>query len=86
MFKPIKQQSWVSTEVEVAGLKCNVPAKGWLYNPFTSKWEYFGIERRSTKMELCYWEPDPRFQEYHKWEQEEKIKQKKDPEYIHPEL
>lgn len=86
MFKPIKQQSWSSTEMEIAGLKCHIPAKGWLYNPFTSKWEYFGIERRSTKMELCYWEPDPRFQEYQKWEKEEKEKQRKDPEYIHPEL
>jgi hypothetical protein len=70
----------------IQGLDCYVPRKGYIYNPFTKKEEYFGIEKRSTQSQYCYWEVDKRFAEYQKWEQEEKDKRKKDPQYIHPDL
>lgn len=70
----------------IQGLECYVPRKGYLYNPFTKKEEYFGIEKRSTQNQYCYWEIDKRFAEFPKWEQEEKDKRRKDPQYIHPDL
>lgn len=70
----------------IQGLECYVPKKGFLYNPFTKKEEFFGVEKRSTQMKYCYFEPDKRFLEFPKWEQEEIEKRKKDPQYIHPDL
>lgn len=72
--------------VDIQGLKCYLPRKGFLYNPFTKKEEYAGVEKRSTQNKYCYWQIDKRFELVPKWEQEELEKRKRDPQYIHPEL
>ena len=62
------------------------PPVGWVHNPLTKELEFIGVHRRAALDVDCYWEIDPRFQEYKTWKREEDLERKTNPEYIHPKL
>lgn len=86
MYAPIKDGS----SEKIQGLKCHIPAKGMLFNPFAlggkGRWEHFGVWARSTVVKYCYWEPDPRWELCEGWQKEEDEKRIGNEKYRHPEL
>lgn len=69
---------------------CWLPPRGWIYDYMNQQWKYIGVYRRSVKDADCYWEIDPRFEEYRNtwevWENEQDERRKKDTTYAHPQI
>ena len=89
MFKPFAD----GTIETIQGLPCQVPPKGWIYNPLLIKkgkivggMEHIGVHARITQSKHCYWERDPRWEVYKDWRAEELRLQKTNPSFKHPEL
>ncbi len=89
MYLPFKN----GTVDTIQGLDCQVPPKGWIYNPLLSVggklkggMEHIGIYARSTQSKHCFWERDPRWSKYEEWHREEVKMQKSNKGYKHPKL
>lgn len=83
MYAPIKGGS---VEV-IQGLKCNIPPVGYLYDYSADKWVKKGVYEKNPRVpQYCFWQIDPRWSEYKRWEEEEAKFRKNDDDYIHGQL
>lgn len=73
------------SEVDIQGLKCHIPEKGYVYNAFTKQVEYRGIYSRSDNPKEQYWEkiklPDWYKEVMKKWDVYDKNKKEDDPDF-----
>lgn len=85
MINPIKD----GTTIEIQGLKCNIPPVGWGIHIETGDLQKVEILKRSDKKKEQYWEAPYSMDdiaEWNEWHEEERERQKLDPDYIHTEL
>lgn len=82
MFEPIQNGSIV----DVQGMLCHIPPVGYITDYKTGKLKNIGVYRRHKYFEECYWEIDPRWNKYTDWDKDEKVQQKHNSKYRHPEL
>jgi hypothetical protein len=73
-------------EIELNGLKINIPPNGVLYNIMTNAWEERDILSRSAKPAYQYWERPQPPADYETKRKKEIAVQKTNPEYYNPEL
>lgn len=76
--------------VNVQGLECNLPPKGYVHNIITKKIEYVGVYERSPIKEEQYWEPPPLPKWYKEvmqaWDDYDKKKKDEDADFYDPRL
>ena len=73
-------------EVELNGIKINIPPNGVLFNIMTNAWEERDILSRSVKPAYQYWERPTPPTDYETKRKKEAAVQKNNPEYYNPEL
>ena len=73
-------------EIELNGIKINLPPNGVLYNIMTNAWEERDILSRSAKPAYQYWERPQPPADYETKRKKEMLVQKTNPEYYNPEL
>ena len=73
-------------ELELNGIKINIPPNGVLYNIMTNAWEERDILSRSAKPAYQYWERPQPPADYETKRKKEMLVQKTNPEYYNPEL
>lgn len=79
-------------ETLIPTMDCYTPPVGWVYDYVTKEWRHTGVHERSKSKSECYWEVDPRFQQYKKWKKEEDKRRQEEKsagqkqEYEHPDL
>lgn len=73
-------------EIELNGIKVNIPPNGVLYNIMTNAWEERDILSRSAKPAYQYWERPQPPADYETKRKKEMAVQKTNPEYYNPEL
>ena len=73
-------------ELELNGIKINIPPNGVLYNIMTNAWEERDILSRSAKPAYQYWERPQPPADYETKRKKEMAVQKTNPEYYNPEL
>ena len=73
-------------ELELNGLKINIPPNGVVFNIMTNAWEERDILSRSAKPAYQYWERPQPPADYETKRKKEMLVQKTNPEYYNPEL
>jgi len=73
-------------EIELNGIKINIPPNGVVFNIMTNKWEERDILSRSAKPAYQYWERPQPPADYETKRKKEILVQKNNPEYYNPEL
>lgn len=73
-------------EIELNGLKINIPPNGVVFNIMTNAWEERDILSRSAKPAYQYWERPQPPADYETKRKKEMLVQKTNPEYYNPEL
>jgi hypothetical protein len=73
-------------EIELNGIKINIPPNGVVFNIMTNKWEDRDILSRSAKPAYQYWERPQPPADYETKRKKEISVQKNNPEYYNPEL
>lgn len=73
-------------EIELNGIKINIPPNGVVFNIMTNKWEERDILSRSAKPAYQYWERPQPPADYETKRKKEISVQKNNPEYYNPEL
>lgn len=73
-------------ELELNGLKINIPPNGVVFNIMTNAWEERDILSRSAKPAYQYWERPQPPTDYETKRKKEMLVQKTNPEYYNPEL
>jgi hypothetical protein len=78
------------SEVDIQGLKCNLPPEGYIFNILTKKLEFRGIYKTSDKKEEQFWKRIPMpiwYKDIIKaWDEYEKKRKEDDPEFYDDKL